>query len=240
MVGRVPPDLREGLREMVIAAATQDAARLVKSYQMLGVLLPHADLGLLEQAEAKAFEHFWGKSIAELRQISHREMREFAAEFRELVYTMPFQLPQDLILLGRTLAILSGMCTGLNPEFNLWESVLPFAEELIAEESTSGWEFWLNELVATARALVALPRRAESVLSKIELGELGVRDPKLADQMSRLEVAVRRLVGGVVFAALAMGGVQLYLAGEESFGVVALVGAAIAMTWAVLIRRRTP
>jgi predicted unusual protein kinase regulating ubiquinone biosynthesis (AarF/ABC1/UbiB family) len=240
MVGRVSRDLRAGLREMVIAAATQDAARLVKSYEMLGVLLPSADLELLEKAEAKAFEHFWGKSIAELRQISHREMREFAAEFRELVYTMPFQVPQDLILLGRTLAILSGMCTGLDPDFNLWNSVSPFAQELIAEEATSGWEVWLNELSAIARSLVTLPRRAESLLGKLERGELGVRDHQLADQLSWLEVAIRRLVGGVIFAALAIGGVQVYVAGQEPLGVVVLAGAAIAITWTLLIRRRTP
>ena len=121
MVGRVPPNLRAGLREAVIAVGTRDAARVVKSYQLLGVLLPHANLALLEKAEAQAFERFWGKSIAELREISFEEMHEFAIEFRELMYTMPFQIPQDLILLGRALAILSGMCTGLNPGFNVWD-----------------------------------------------------------------------------------------------------------------------
>ena len=240
MVGRVPRDLRAGLRELVIAAATQDAGRLVKSFQVLGVLLPHANLALLEKAEAKAFEHFWGKSIAELRNISHREMQEFATEFRELVYTMPFQVPQDLILLGRTVAILSGMCTGLDPDFNISEGIAPFAEKLIAEETVSGWGFWLNELGAIARALVALPRRAESVLGRMERGELGVQDPQLADQVGRLELTIGRLVGGVIFAALTIGGVQLYLAGREPFGVTVLVGAGMALAWTILSRRRTP
>ncbi len=36
------------------------------------------------------------------------------------MYTMPFQFPQNLLMLGRTVAIFSGMCTGLNPDFNLW------------------------------------------------------------------------------------------------------------------------
>ncbi|MDP2976995.1 MAG: AarF/ABC1/UbiB kinase family protein, partial [Anaerolineales bacterium] len=78
MVGRVPPELRGGLRELVISVGTRDAARLVRSYQTLDILLPGADLKLIEQAEAKMFELFWGKSMNELRQISHKDMHRFA------------------------------------------------------------------------------------------------------------------------------------------------------------------
>ena len=140
MVGHIPGTARDGLREGVIAVGTQDAGRLVEAYQKLGFLLPGADLELLEQAEAKAFERFWGKSMAELQDIDHQELMEFAHEFRDLMYSMPFQIPQDLLLLGRTLAILSGMCTGLDPAFNVWESVRPYAEDLIKSEMTGNWD----------------------------------------------------------------------------------------------------
>ena len=240
MVGRVPPNLRAGLREAIIATATKDAARMVQSFQMLDLLLPHADLALLERAEAKAFEQFWGKSLAELQQISHREMREFAGEFRELVYTMPFQFPQDLILLGRAMAILSGMCTGLDPAFNVWHSTAPYAEKLIAEEAVSGRAFWTGELSTMARALLALPRRAESVLAQMERGDLAVRNPQLSEQVAAIERAVRRLVGAVVFAALLAGGIQLTLAGHVGLSAALLAGAAAALSWVILARKTRP
>ena len=237
MAGRVAPNLRAGLRELLIGAATRDAGRLVKSYQMLDVLLPSADLALLERAEAKAFERFWGKSITELRQISPREMHDFAMEFRELVYTMPFQLPQNLILLGRTVAILSGMCTGLYPQFNHWEALVPYAERLLTEGAASGWRYWLDTLGEMARALLALPGRAERALDRLERGAVTVRDPQLTRQVNRLEVSVRRLVGGVVFAALLTSGAQLALAGEDVLGTTLLAAAGVALAWVVLARR---
>jgi len=83
MVGRVPPNLRGGLQDMVIAVGTADPARLVQAYVKMGVLLPHADLERLQSTEAEIFDRFWGKSMAELRAISWDEMREFAREFRE-------------------------------------------------------------------------------------------------------------------------------------------------------------
>ncbi len=233
MMGHVPPNTRAGLRELVIAVSTKDAARLVHAYQMLGVLLPNADLELLEKAEAKVFEHFWGKSMSELRQISLKEMREFAREFRGLIYNMPFQIPEDFILLGRTGAILSGMCSGLNPHFNVWNSLAPYARRLIAEETVSNWQVWRDELITLARALLALPKQIESVLSKMERGNLDVRVPQLAVEVARLELAVRRTIAGVIFAGLLVGGVQFYQAGQMLLGGLLLVGAAVALIWLI-------
>ena len=75
---------------MIIGLAMRDTKRIVKSFQMLNVLLPGANLELIEQAEAKVFDRFWGMTMEELREIPIEEMGEFAKEFRELIYSMPF------------------------------------------------------------------------------------------------------------------------------------------------------
>jgi predicted unusual protein kinase regulating ubiquinone biosynthesis (AarF/ABC1/UbiB family) len=62
----------------------------------------------------------------ELTNIKMEEIHDFAVEFREVLYNMPFQLPQDLIFLGRAVGILSGMCTGLDPKINVFEQLAPF------------------------------------------------------------------------------------------------------------------
>jgi predicted unusual protein kinase regulating ubiquinone biosynthesis (AarF/ABC1/UbiB family) len=123
MVARVPEGVRDGLREMLIGVGTKDSARVVKSYQKLGMLLPGADLKLIEQAEAQVFDRFWGMSMSELRKTNPDELRKFAHQYRDLIFSMPFQVPNDLIMLGRTVAILSGLCTGLEPNFNLWNQI---------------------------------------------------------------------------------------------------------------------
>jgi len=239
MVGRIPPNLRTGLRELIIGVGSKDSDRLVNSYQMLGVLLPHADIAKLKQAEAMAFDRFWGKTIDELRQTTFEEMHEFAKEFRDLVYDMPFQIPQNLIFLGRAMGILYGMCVGLDPQFNLWERLAPFAQKLIAEETSSrNLEFWLGELVSLVQAMLVVPKRMDAVFSKIEKGEVAVRIPRIEGQFDRLEGAMRQMVGALIFIALLLGGVQLYLAGEKLFGEVLLAGSTLALIWILLAGRR--
>ncbi|MBU0512675.1 MAG: AarF/ABC1/UbiB kinase family protein [Chloroflexi bacterium] len=229
MVGRVPPHLRAGLREMVIGVGMRDSARLIKSYQMLGVLLPHADLKLIEEMESQVFDRFWGKSMAELQKISLGEMHEFAREYREIIYSMPFQVPGDIIYLVRCVAILSGMCTGLNPDFNVWEGLTPFAQRIIADEAVHGWEYWLEEIGTWGRALINIPRRLDAALLKMERGEIAVDTPTLNQHAARLEKSTRQLSNAVVFAVLLLSGVQLYLAEEVLFAGILSGGALIAL-----------
>jgi predicted unusual protein kinase regulating ubiquinone biosynthesis (AarF/ABC1/UbiB family) len=164
MVGNVPDSLRAGLREMLIAMGTQDAARMVRSFQTLHVLLPSTDLKQLEQMSASIFDMFWGKSMDELRQLSPEEMFRFADRFRDLMYNMPFQLPQNLLMLGRTVAILSGMCTGLDKDFNLWNQLAPYATKLVSQEVGSNWRVWLDEAGNILKELIAIPTKMGRVL----------------------------------------------------------------------------
>jgi len=240
MVGRVPPNLKLGLREMLIGVGTQDAHRVVQSYQTLGVLLPSADMDLLEKAEAEAFDRFWGMNMTELTQISPKEIREFASEFRELLFEMPFQVPHDIIFLARTVGILSGMCTGLDPAFNLWNHLVPFAKKLIAQEAKPTSEILLAEAEALVRSLISVPRKMDTMLSKMERGDIAVRAPEVSRQVEHLEQAIHRVAGSIVFAALLLAGIQLSLAGQNDWGLVLLISSGISLLWVILAGRRRP
>jgi predicted unusual protein kinase regulating ubiquinone biosynthesis (AarF/ABC1/UbiB family) len=227
MVGRVPSTVRTGLREMAIGVGTQDTSRVIKSYQTLGILLPNADLDLLQELETKAFDRFWGKSMAELQQINWDDIHELAKEYRMIIYEMPFQLPENLIFLVRCVAILAGMCTGLNPDFNVWERLAPFAKKIIREETLHGWDFWRDEIGDWGRSLVNLPRKLDSIINKIERGEMAVDTPRLSQQAANLEKTGRRLIHSVIFAVLFFSGIQLYLSDETGFGIALILGALI-------------
>lgn len=236
MVGRLPQRMKSGMREMVIGVGLRDPARVVKSYEMLGVLLPGADLSLLEKAEAEAFSRFWGKNMTELSNISLDEIHAFASQFRQLIYTLPFQIPEDLILLGRTVGILSGMCTGLDPNFNVWEAISPFARKLIAQEAASQRETWGDTLMALLRKLATIPQRTELMLEKIERGDLIVRDPELTEHVKKVEKAFNRTASAVIFAAFFISGVQLLMAGQPAAGWTLISLAGITLLWTLFIR----
>ncbi|WKZ38081.1 MAG: AarF/UbiB family protein [Anaerolineales bacterium] len=236
MVGRMPDRLVEGLREAVISVGLQDAPRLIRAYQTLGVLLPSANIKLLEEASGQLFDRFWGMSMNQLRSIRHDEMVKFGLQFRELMLSMPFQLPENLLLLGRTIGILSGMCTGLNSDFNLWLQLAPYARKLTDGENGSTFDVFLNEAGEFFKTLIAIPGRTERVLGRIERGDLSVQMPLVNLQISYLERSLNRLTGGIVFLGLLIAGAILY-DGHTLLAQGLFAGAGIALFYALFLAR---
>ena len=234
MVGYVPSRAREGLREAVIAVGTQDASRLVKAYDMLGFLLPNADLDLLEKAETKLFERVWGKSMTELSEMGHADFMDIGLEFRDLMYEMPFQIPQNLLLLGRTIVILSGMCTGLDPGFNVWESLRPYAEDLIKSELSGNFDVWWSEIEVILKSLISLPRKMDSIFDQLERGELRVQVPELQKQLAGIEKKLQSFTISIFFLVFFLGGIQIFLAGYSLPGIILLIISVIPLMMVLL------
>jgi predicted unusual protein kinase regulating ubiquinone biosynthesis (AarF/ABC1/UbiB family) len=163
-------------------------------------------------------------------------MMRFGLQFRELMYNMPFQLPQNLLMLGRTVAILSGMCTGLHPDFNLWTNIAPYATKLVADEGISNWQTWLDEAGKIIQVLIGLPGRTDRVLTILERGDLNVQTPQLNRQMMYLEGALNRLVGGLFFTGLLVAGAILY-ASDKMLGQTLMGASALPLLWALFFSR---
>jgi predicted unusual protein kinase regulating ubiquinone biosynthesis (AarF/ABC1/UbiB family) len=236
MVGRVPPNMLSGLREMLIAVGTRDGSRVVSAYQTLGVLLPNADIDALKRASSRVFERFWGKSTTELAGMSHSEAIDFAREFGDLLSEMPFQAPENMILLARCLGILSGICTGLDPNFNVWTSIVPYARKVVEAENGGGLTAWVKELGGELRPLLTLPRKTETLLELLEQGRLEVRSPELKRPLDQLNRTLRGLTGAVLFAAFLFSAVQLSLAGQVTLSRLLGAAAALCLVWIVFRR----
>jgi predicted unusual protein kinase regulating ubiquinone biosynthesis (AarF/ABC1/UbiB family) len=233
MVGRMRSEIRDGLRELLIGVGLQDASRVVKAYQILGILLPGADITLLEKAESEMFKRFWGKGMDELSNIKMDEIHDFAYEFRDILFNMPFQLPQDLIFLGRAVGILSGMCIGLDPQINIFEHLAPFSQKIIKEEAQHDWSYWIKEAGDIARRMITLPTRADVLITKMERGELNVRDPQLTENIKKLQKTVSKAVGGIIFAAFLVASIQLSTTNQELLTWTFRIAAIIAFIWTI-------
>jgi predicted unusual protein kinase regulating ubiquinone biosynthesis (AarF/ABC1/UbiB family) len=229
MAGSLSEGLMMNLREILISVGTQDARRIIKTYQSLGVLLPGADLDLLEKATARVFERFWGKTAPELMKMHQEEAVAFVQEFGELLYDMPFQVPENLILLARCVGILSGICTGLDYEFNVWTGIGPYVQKLVTADESGGWRFWLGEIGSVVTLIGGLPRKTDALLNRIEQGKLEVRTPDLDRRLVRLERGIRNLSAAIVFGVLALTGTQFYLGHEMVLAAVFGGGAVLAL-----------
>jgi predicted unusual protein kinase regulating ubiquinone biosynthesis (AarF/ABC1/UbiB family) len=236
MVATVPERMRKHFRDYLIGFATKDAGRMVRAYQGAGVLLPGADIARLEEAEAELLERYSGLTMGQARETLMNEWQDLAHEYRDILYEMPFQIPTDLLFIGRALAILFGMATSMDPDFDPWTAIAPFAEQMASQEIRRDWRRILGELENASRLVFALPGQAERFFSQAARGDLTVRSswtPETRRSVRRLEVAINQLTGAVIFAALLLAAVALYVtqgAGAVSYIFFALAAVALLVT----------
>jgi predicted unusual protein kinase regulating ubiquinone biosynthesis (AarF/ABC1/UbiB family) len=206
MMGEVTETLKRGLQRLMIAVAARDGKGLVESIQDVGVLLPSADSGELERAMTQLFGRFGGMGLAELQQVDPRELRDFATEFGDVVRAMPFQLPDDFLLIIRAMSLTSGMCSALNPKFNMWDAVEPYAGQLLRDERGNVVQAFAKEAVSAAGVVARLPRRLDAVVTRIEQGKISAENPRLERRIAALERTGRRVISATLFAGLLIGG----------------------------------
>ncbi|MDN5718638.1 MULTISPECIES: ABC1 kinase family protein [unclassified Corynebacterium] len=213
MTGTVDEDLKTRLQDLVVAVGLQDGAGMVAAMKRLGVLLPTADTDELEVAVTELFARFGGMGVMDLQYVDPREFEDFAKRFRDVIRSLPFQLPENFLLIMRAVSMLSGLCSTLDPKFNIWESVEPFAARLVRERAGASAKDVARRAMttglATARVLGRLPRRLDDAITMIESGNLSVNTPQVERQLKRLERAAVRVVAAIVFVGLVVGGAVL-------------------------------
>lgn len=242
MMGEVPPGLRKGLRRVLIAAASRDGRGMVDGIREVGVLLPSADTAELERAMTTLFSRFGGMGFAELQEVDPREFRAFAIEFGDVVRSLPFQFPENFLLIIRAMSLVSGNCSSLNPAFNIWDAVEPYAGQLIRQEGGNVVQAFAKQAVTVAGTVARLPQRLDDLTTRIEQGRMTVQNPRLERRIGSLERTARRVISAILFAALFVGGIILR-ADDVVFGTVLMAISVLPLLHALLagwVSRRLP
>jgi predicted unusual protein kinase regulating ubiquinone biosynthesis (AarF/ABC1/UbiB family) len=240
MVAIIPERLRASLREYLIAIGTHDSHRMVQAYLDSGVLMPGADRRRLEEVHDVLFQRLEGIKIGQLSDVALAQASFLWREYRDILFELPFQFPADMVFAVRAVAILAGMATTLDREFDPWASTIPFAERLAADQLARDWRTGLEEVGELLRLAVRLPGRLDRLITQAQRGELAAQTalvPDAARAVRRLQRSVDRLAWNVAAAALLLAGVWVRTtegAGGLSAGL--LAAAAAAFVWGMLRR----
>jgi predicted unusual protein kinase regulating ubiquinone biosynthesis (AarF/ABC1/UbiB family) len=240
MVATIPERMTHHLVDFLLGFATRDASRIVRAYQGAGILLPGADLARLEQMEAELLDRYANLTLREAQQVAMTEWQGLAREYRDIFYEMPFQIPTDLLFVGRAMAILFGMATSLDPDFDPWRAVEPFARQVASEEIRRDWRSVLEELQRVVRLVGSLPEQADRFFRQAVQGDVVVQaawTTEATHSVRRVEAAVNRLAWAVIFAALLLSAVALYLGQGPSPLTYALFGLTVVALLVAVTRR---
>lgn len=194
MVGEIPSLMGGKLRKVMIGVMQRDSRQLVETYQDLGFLLPGADIERIVEAQATLLDHMWGRKLLEMSRPDPKEVQELTGEFRDLLFDMPFQIPQDFIYLGRAFGMVIGLVSQLNPDINPWHTVEKYGRELLRSQRQEQFSDLSAEMLLEGiRPYLELPPRILRLLEMAENGRLVMQTRPDPTSQRQQEKIARRL-----------------------------------------------
>ncbi len=199
MVGRVPEKLRMRLLRAGLAAMEEDAESLAEELYGLGVAGPRADRQGFQRDLDHLIGHFGGRSLHELSATAvTRELTGVAFRHR-------LQLPGELALLIRVIAMSEGLGLKLDPDFHYLEFASPFLRKRWdAHHKLPAVAGRIGRAAREAAELgVEMPRRTGRLMGRLERGELqlNIQHEGLGAFSSQLQRMTNRLSLAVILAA---------------------------------------
>lgn len=219
MMGNIQAYMGENLRRILLAVTKRDTRTLTQIYQDMGFFLPGADLDRITEAQDAVLGRIWGRSLQDLARPSPQEIKELGSEFKDLLRSFPFQVPQDFIYLGRAVGMLSGLTSQLHPDVNLWTQMEKYAFEIVGTQQLNPFDPKL--LLAEVRSLLQVPGQLRQLIGLAAAGKLQintVEDVAATRRLTRLERRVNRLNYTIFAGAALLTGALLYSSQHTTLG----------------------
>ena len=184
-VAELSKTMRRGIVEVLQAALTRDTPRLISAMKDMGFIARGADPEIFE----RVVDFFHDKLQAEVKldSFSLRDVRvrpdmklEVLSDLRRLNVSLRdllkhFHVPKEWILLERTLLLLLGLCTELDPTLEPMQVIRPYLEEFVLGKDRDLSRLLVDTTRDVLGTALALPGDLRRFLQRAQRGQLEVR-----------------------------------------------------------------
>lgn len=220
-VAEISPAMRSGMIEFVQGGLTGDTDKLIRGMRTMGFVSKRANPEIFEKIVNYFHDRF--KEEIQIDSLNLRDIKidpqkglENLADLRRLDISLrditdSFYVPKEWIMLERTILLLMGLCTELDPDLNPMSVIRPYLERFVFSDGTDISSFLLSTAQSATTSLVTLPSEIRRFMREMQRGGVRMRFPDVANQVRVLYLAGQQLVWG----AGAIAGVAFGLAFDD-------------------------
>jgi ubiquinone biosynthesis protein len=224
LVGELPPELREHLVDLMLAAIRADSDSLADAMLRIGRPRGKVDMTAYRATVRRLSAKYFGKPLKEI------EIASLVTDLVQGAIQHNIDIPVELSLMGKSLMTIEGIGKELYPDLDIWEEARPFLLELVMKRfhpARVGNELWRG-ISQLSNATRDLPLQVHEILEDLRRGDFEVRsrNPDLDRITDRLG---RRMLVGLTLIGLLGSGTALLIASPRyhALALAMLVSAAV-------------
>jgi len=203
LVGHLSHQMRLDLIRLYVAAVELDAKGVVDQLIKVGVVSGEMDRVELERDTARLLKKYYELPLKAVK------TQEAINEAMSIAFRHHLQLPSDLWLLVKTLAMMEGLARELAPGFNFFKVARPYVRRFLFEIARPGaWGPSLLKSVGDWSELLSrFPKVGSRILTKVERGDfrISLHHEGLNRALVQLDRLSNRIALSVLLAALIVG-----------------------------------
>ncbi len=173
MVQAIPEKIKKELRKFANSIVERDTSKIIDSMEQMGFIVEGADYGALTEVTQSLIDKYRYITPEELKALSVYDISEEIDKVIDIIKYI--QIPNNFILLGRTIGILNGISFRLNPEINIIEIGKPYIKEFLRGGRGERTREFFLDLREKVSKTWELPSQLNEFLSKANRGELSVK-----------------------------------------------------------------
>jgi len=213
IVGKIDDDIMESLANTFLSMVELDYDKLIHEYIRLGLLTEDVDTKAFKSDLQDLIDPYYGKA---LRQI---QVGKILTDVLQLAINYKARVPNDLILLGKTLITIEGLARALDPDILILEEAKPFAMELIKKRLSPSYQITkaYRTISDLGDIVKDIPGQLSYVLKKVIKDKLKIEFVHSGlDRLIRdMDKSSNRLSFALIISAIVIGSSVIMLSGKE-------------------------
>ncbi|WP_238323063.1 ABC1 kinase family protein [Gorillibacterium massiliense] len=207
MMGSISEKMKNQIVALIMAVYLKDSKGAIDALFDLGFLRKNADVDVLSKSLTVLFEQIMGGKV----QVDYLGDEAMLEEFREFLYSQPFQLPSNTTFLGKAAITVYGLCSALDKDFDFIENGKPYIEDIMTDDlKSSTFKNILGQGKQFLKGIIPSTKKFVSAIEKIDSGSLKVKLPSEFEERL-IETQIRntsRIVSTIIGAVLFITGAQ--------------------------------
>lgn len=236
-VAEISPAMRQGMIEFVQGGLAGDVDKIIRGMRTMGFVSRQANPEIFERIVNYFHDRF--QEEIHLDSLNLKDVRidpekgfENLADLRRLDISLKditdsFHVPKEWIMLERTILLLMGLCTELDPEMNPMSVIRPYLETFVFSEGNDLSTFLLSAAQTATTSLVTLPSEIRRFMRELQRGGMRMRFPEVSGQVRAMYLLGQQFLWGAGVAAGLHFGMQFQDRGDPRAATASFVAAGI-------------
>jgi ubiquinone biosynthesis protein len=200
MVQVIPEGIKRELRRFANFLVESNTSGILETMERMGFILQGADYQELADVAQSLIDKYRNINPEEMKALT---VDDIANEIENIISIVHYiQIPNNFILLGRSVSMLNGIAFSLNPDINIIEIGKPYIKKFLAGSGEEQAEQFLAELQKKALQLWRLPSQIEDFFVKANRGELSFKLSK--SEVQGITVQIKAMTNVMLLIILAV------------------------------------